>query len=179
MKRALIILLSLVMLMSAGCSNSKAISVPASFATGNTSVADKWEYELYIDNINYYMAAYSTALEDEYAAIENQNIDAFEKAYKNCISALQDFYDIPCPDNIKADHEEFMTLIERDKKGYELLLEAVYYERNLQNLTASEQDEITKLHSEIDEHFSYADDPDSENLWDAKEKLIKTAEQYI
>ncbi len=179
MKKALLILLSLIVLTATGCSNSKSTNIPTSSATENVSVADRWEYEVYIDNIDYYMTAYSTALEDEYTAIENQDIDAFEKAYKKCILALEDFYDIPCPDNLKAEHDEFMTLIERDKTGYELLLEAIYYERNYQNLTASEQEEMTKLEAEIDEHFSYTDDPDCINLWDAKAKLIETASKFI
>lgn len=179
MKKSLIIVLTVIMLMTAGCSNSRNGKVPVSSATENVSVADKWEYEVYIDNIDYYMAAYSTALEDEYAAIENQDIDELEKAYKKCVSALKDFYDIPCPDSLKEEHDEFMTLIDRDKTGYELLLEAIHYERNSQNLTASEQEEMTKLEAEIDEHFSYTEDPDIINLWDAKVKLIEAASKFI
>lgn len=179
MKKSLIILLSVIVLIVSGCSTGKNASIPLSSTAGNEGVTDKWEYEVYIDNIDYYMNNLAVAFDEEVVAIENEDLDGLEKAYKKCILALEDFYDIPCPDNIKAEHDEFMTLIESDKKGYELILKAIYYEKNFQNLTNKEQEEFTELQSEIDEHFSYTDDAESINLWDAKSKVTEAASKFI
>ena len=117
MKKAIILFLSLMMLMATGCSNKKSTSIPSSSVAEAESTVDKLEYEFYIDNIDYCISNLATALDDEVIAIENEDLDELEKAYKKCIYALEDFYEIPCPENIKTEHEELMTILEREKKG--------------------------------------------------------------
>lgn len=185
MKKTIIILLSIIMLTATGCSeNSK--NSPKSSATESENTATRLDYEFYIESMNFYMDSYTDAGEKQQEATEKLNqatsaedidFEELKKAYGLCVSALEDFSELQCPENIKTEHDEFMAQIETEKEIYELLLRQIYFEENKETLTDAEKEEQTAVSGQLSQLLNF--DENAPTLWDLRNKVIDAALKYI
>lgn len=184
MKKTVILLLSAILLISTGCSTGKTVSATSSVTEGTASV-DKMEYEFYVESFNFYMDSYFDASEkqqevmeklNQATSAENVNFEELKKVYELCISALDDFYELSCPENIKTEHEEFMAQIETEKEIYELMLRQIYFEENKETLTDAEKEEQTTVSERLTKLLTF--DENAPTLWDLRTKVIDAAYKY-
>ena len=184
MKKTVILLLAIIMLTMAGCSNNKP-DISTSSAAESKGTADRMDYEFYIESLNFYMDSFVDANEKQIEASDKLNQAASEedidfeelkKAYNLCISALEDFYELSCPENIKTEHDEFIAQIETEKKICELMLRQIYFEENKETLTDAEKEEQTAVTEQLSELLT--SDENTPTLWELRNRVVDAAYKY-
>lgn len=177
MKKHIILLLAAFVLSS--CSvNPKQQTTTASVATAS---ADSWEYEFYVEDIDYYMSEYIDKMDKVTEAIELMDYTALKEGYGECVQALDKFYEITYPEPLEEKHSKFLSVIDREKRINEILEEiyayGVKYDSPDSNITPEEQSEMQRLQDELDRLYKESENDIS--MWDAKNAVLEEAYSYL
>ncbi len=133
MKKALpIISLIVMMLLSAGCGkDDTAVSVVGG-ADGTTATvvagqAEAWEYELYIEEINYSMDKYLTGYYSARYALAYQDTAAAKEYVDSSIEALGELGKTVCPSDLEDVHGKFIYAVGLAKEFDECYIDYLGY----------------------------------------------------
>lgn len=177
MKKLIILLLTALVLSS--CSAKPAQQTTTTAA--DTASADAWEYEFYVEDIDYYMTKYVDATNKVAEANELMDYSAAKEAYGECVQALDKFYEIAYPAPLEEKHSKFLSVIDREKRMDEILESMcgfyVKYDSFEPEFTPEEQSEIQRLQDELDRLYK-----ESENdigMWDARTAVLEEAYSYL
>ena len=177
MKKLIILLLTAFVLSS--CSANPAQQTTTTAAV--TASADAWEYEFYVDDINYYTLKYIDATDKVIEATELMDYTAVKEGYGECVQTLEKFYEIVYPAPLEEKHSKFLSVIDREKRIYEILEEisayCVKYDSTDPDLTPEEQSEMQSLQDELDRLYNESENDIS--MWDAKTAVLEEAYSYL
>lgn len=177
MKKHIILLLAAFVLSSCSA-NPKPQTTTTSVATAS---ADSWEYEFYVEDIDYYMSEYIDKMDKVTEAVELMDYTALKEGYGECVQALDKFYEIAYPEPLEEKHSKFLSVIDREKRINEILEEiyayGVKYDSPDSNLTPEEQSEMQRLQDELDRLYKESENDIS--MWDAKNAVLEEAYSYL
>ena len=177
MKKLIILLLTAFVLSS--CSAKPAQQTTTTSAA--TASADAWEYEFYVEDIDYYMTKYVDATNKVAEANELMDYTALKKGYGECVQALDKFYEIAYPAPLEEKHSKFLSVIDREKRMDEILesLSSFYvkYYSFEPEVTPEEQTEIQNLQDELDQLYKESENDIS--MWDARTAVLEEAYSYL
>lgn len=177
MKKHIILLLAAFVLSSCSA-NPKQQTTTTSAATAS---ADSWEYEFYVEDIDYYMSEYIDKTDKVTEAVELMDYTALKEGYGECVQALDKFYEITYPEPLEEKHSKFLSVIDREKRINEILEEiyayGVKYDSPDSNLTPEEQSEMQRLQDELDRLYKESENDIS--MWDAKNAVLEEAYSYL
>ena len=143
----------------------------------DTESAEAWEYEYYIEDINYYMNKYVEVLDKVVEAEQLQDYSSIRKAYKDCRTALDKFHDIVCPEPLSEKHKTFLSVVDSEKEFYGLMLETLKFAENIDELSPEEQMEFANIEMSIENWFEESERGLS--LWDARNAVMEEAYSYL
>ena len=176
--KKLIILLLTAFVLSSCSANPKQQTTTDSVTTAS---ADVWEYEFYVEDIDYYMSEYIDEMDKVAEAIELMDYTALKEGYGECVQALDKFYEIAYPEPLEEKHSKFLSVIDREKRINEILEEiyayGVKYDSPDSNLTPEEQSEMQRLQDELDRLYKESENDIS--MWDAKNAVLEEAYSYL
>ncbi len=176
--KKLIILLLTAFVLSSCSAKPKQQTATTSVATAS---AEAWEYEFYVEDIDYYMLKYIDATDKVTEANELMDYTALKEGYGECVQALDKFYEIAYPEPLEEKHSKFLSVIDREKRIYEILEEiyayCVKYDSPEPDLTPEEQSEIQSLRDELD--ILYKESENDISMWDAKTAVLEEAYSYL
>lgn len=176
MKKLIILLLAAFVL--SACSAKPAQQTTT---TAVTATADAWEYEYYVEDINYYMTKYVDALDKITEANELMDYTALKEGYSECVQALDKFYEIAYPAPLEEKHSKLLSVIDREKRMNEILESMcgfyVKYDSYEPEFTPEEQTEMQNLQDEFDRLYKESENDIS--LWDAKNAVLEEAYSYL
>ena len=176
--KKLIILLLAAFVLSSCSANPKQQTTTTSVATAS---ADSWEYEFYVEDIDYYMSEYIDKMDKVTEAVELMDYTALKEGYGECVQALDKFYEIAYPEPLEEKHSKFLSVIDREKRINEILEEiyayGVKYDSPDPDLTPEEQSEIQRLQDELDRLYKESENDIS--MWDAKNAVLEEAYSYL
>ncbi len=177
MKKLIILLLTALVLSS--CSAKPAQQTTTTAVV--TASADAWEYEFYVEDIDYYMTKYVDTLDKITEANELMDYAAAKEAYGDCVQALDKFYEITYPEPLEEKHNKLLSVIDKEKRMNEILESMcsfyVKYDSYEPELTPEEQTEMQNLQDEFNRIF---DEPMNDiSLWDAKNAVLEEAYSYL
>lgn len=135
-------ILTAVMLFS-GCSSSAGTET----TTASPAVtAEAWEYEYYIEELDYHMGKYDAAVAEFSELVALQDWSAAKKEAESHIEILDNISEIIIPVGLEECEEDILTAVEYEK-GYRSLAIRLfdYY------INGSEQEQIDALALELDE----------------------------
>ena len=177
MKKLIILLLTAFILSS--CSAKPAQQTTTTAVV--TASADAWEYEFYIEDIDYYMTKYVDVLDKIAEANELMDYSAAKEAYGECVQALDKFNEITYPAPLEEKHSKFLSAIDNEKRMNEILESMcsfyVKYDSYEPELTPEEQTEMQNLQDEFNRIFDESTNDIS--LWDAKNAVLEEAYSYL
>ncbi len=177
MKKLIILLLAAFVLSS--CSANPEQQTATDSVT--TASADVWEYEFYVEDIDYYMSEYIDKMDKVTEAVELMDYTALKEGYGECVQALDKFYEIAYPEPLEEKHSKFLSVINREKRINEILEEiyayGVKYDSPDSNLTPEEQSEMQRLQDELDRLYKESENDIS--MWDAKNAVLEEAYSYL
>ncbi len=178
MKKLIILLLTALVLSSCSANPAQQSAITT---TTVKAAADTWEYEYYVEDIDYYMLKYIDATDKVIEANELMDYTALKKAYGECVKALDKFYEIVYPAPLEEKHSKFLSVIDREKRMNEILEEiyayCVKYNSLEPELTPEEQTEIQRLQDELDRLYKESENDIS--MWDAKTAVLEEAYSYL
>lgn len=177
MKKLIILLLTALVLSS--CSSAPAQQTTTTGAA--TASADAWEYEFYVEDIDYYMTKYTDALDRVAEANELMDYTALKEHYGECVQALDKFYEIVCPAPLEEKHSKFLSVIDREKRMNEILESMcgfyVKYDSYEPEFTPEEQTEMQSFQEELERLYKESENDIS--MWDAKNAVLEEAYSYL
>lgn len=173
MKKLILILFASLVLTSCTSSPSKQETTTTTPAVS----VETWEYEYYIEDINYYMDMYIKAQDKAIEANDTGDIELLKQAYEDNLSALEKMSEIKYPETLKEKHSVFLSAIERETEYYEMLSDAVYYAEKYDSLTAKEQKELQGLEAKLDRY--YIESENEISLWNAMSEAMNEAMTYL
>ena len=173
MKKLIILLLTALVLSSCTTRTAKQTTT----TTTVKAVTEAWEYEYYIDDIDYYMNKYVEVLDKASEAEQLQDYGAMKKAYKDCRIALDKFYDIVCPEPLLEKHNTFLLAVDSEKEFYGLMLETLDFAENIDELSPEEQMKFANIEMSIESWFEESERGLS--FWDAHNVVLEEAYSYL
>jgi len=177
MKKLIILLLTAFVLSS--CS-AKPVQQTTTAATEKTAT-EAWEFEYYIEDIDYYMNGYVETLDKIAEANEFMDYTAWKEGYGECVQALDKFYEIVYPAPLEEKHSKFLSVIDREKRMNEILesMCSIYvkYDSYDPAFTPEEQTEMQKLQDELE--LLYKESENDISMWDAKNAVLEEAYSYL
>ncbi len=177
MKKLIILLLTALVLSS--CSAKPAQQTTTTAVV--TASADAWEYEFYVEDIDYYMTKYVDTLDKITEANELMDYAAAKEAYGDCVQALDKFYEITYPAPLEEKHNKLLSVIDKEKRMNEILESMcsfyVKYDSYEPELTPEEQTEMQNLQDEFNRIFD--ESMNDISLWDAKNAVLEEAYSYL
>lgn len=147
MKRIAALFLTLAVIALSGCNgagNAQTTTPPA-------VTAETWEYEYYVEDLDYYMTQYNTAVARFSELCALQDYDAAAEEAEGHIEILDKFSEIITPTGLEEYQNDILTSVEYEKEYRELAASALYYLENYNTLTSDEQEEYDKLYRQIEE----------------------------
>ena len=131
-KTLLTISLIVVMMLSAGCGKENAAVSVIGGADGQTATvvagqAEAWEYELYIEEINYSMDKYLTAYHSARYALAYQDTAAAKEHLDSEIEALGELEKTVCPPDLEEVHSNFLYAVGLVKENEECYRDYLSY----------------------------------------------------
>jgi len=145
-KKTLTIILAAALIAVSGCNNN---NPPANTTTESVAApADAWEYEYYIEDLNYYMKQYvdSVMKFSELCAVEDYNAAA--KELENHIEVLNKLSEIITPVGLEEYQDDILSAVECEKEYRELAKKMLYYVENKDTLTPEEKEEYNQLYQQ-------------------------------
>ena len=177
MKKLIILLLTAFILSSCSAKPAQQTTTTSAAAVS----ADAWEYEFYVEDIDYYMTKYLDALDTITEANELMDYTAAKEAYGECVQELDKFYEIVYPAPLEEKHSKFLSAIDNEKRINEILESMcsfyVKYDSYEPELTPEEQTEMQNLQDEFNRIFDESTNDIS--LWDAKNAVLEEAYSYL
>lgn len=169
MKKLIIILLASLVLTSCASTQGKQTTTTTTPAVS----VETWEYEYYIEDVNYCMDMYIKAQDKAIEGNNNGDIELLKQAYDDSLSALEKMSEIKYPETLKEKHSIFLSAIERETEYYEMLIDAVHYAEKYDSLTVEEQKDFQDLEAKIDRY--YIESENEISLWNAASESINEA----
>lgn len=130
-KTLLAISLIVVMLLSAGCGKENTAVSVIGGADGPTATvvgqAEAWEYELYIEEIDYFMDKYLAAYHSARYALAYQDIAAAKEHIDSEIAALGELEKTVCPPDLEEVHSKFLYAVGLVKENEECYRDYLSY----------------------------------------------------
>ncbi len=145
-KKALAIILAAMVIAASGCNNT---NPPANTTTESVAApADAWEYEYYIEDLNYYMNQYTDSVMkfSEFCTLEDY--DAAAKELDSHIDVLNKLSEIITPVGLEEYQADILTAVEYEKEYREFAKKALYYMENKDTLTPEEKEEYNQLYQQ-------------------------------
>lgn len=177
MKKLIILLLTAFVLSS--CSAKPVQQTTTTSAA--TAAADAWEYEFYVEDIDYYTLKYIDVVDKVTEANELMDYTALKEGYGECVQALEKFYEIAYPAPLEEKHSKFLSVIDREKRMNEILESMcsfyVKYDSYEPEFTPEEQTEMQNLQDELDRLYKESENDIS--MWDAKNAVLEEAYSYL
>lgn len=177
MKKLIILLLTVIILSSCSAKSMQKITT----ASDEKTATEAWEFEYYIEDINYYMNRYVEALDNVTAANELMDYTALKEAYGECVQALDKFNEIAYPAPLEEEHGKFLSVIDREKRMDEILESMfsfyVKYDSFEPEFTPEEQTEIQSLQDELNRLID--ESVNDISMWDAKNAVLEDAYSYL
>ena len=177
MKKLIILLLTAFVLSS--CSAKPVQQTTTTSAA--TAAADAWEYEFYVEDIDYYTLKYIDVVDKVTEANELMDYTALKEGYGECVQALDKFYEISYPAPLEEKHSKFLSVIDREKRMNEILESMcsfyVKYDSYEPEFTPEEQTEMQNLQDELDRLYKESENDIS--MWDARTAVLEEAYSYL
>ena len=143
--------LAIVIMMFSGCGNENT-SVSVMGGTDGTTAAEDatqveaWEYEFYVEDINYYMDKYLAAYYPVREALAYQDIAAAKEHIDSEIEALGKLEKTVCPHGLEDVHSKFIYVVGLSKECEECYRDYLGYIENGDSLSP----EVDALVAELD-----------------------------
>ncbi len=143
-KKTLALILAALVLLS-GCSNSGGTAQTTTTAAAAPSEA--WEYEFYIEDLDYFMNQYLQNYNSARNAFVAQDGASVRNYLKNALEALNSLENVIYPPNLEEVHGKFLYAVELQKELAECNTEISYYIGNTGSLTSDDYSELNNLNS--------------------------------
>lgn len=147
LKKTLAVILAAMLIAASGCNNN---SGTAQTTAVTAAPADVWEYEQYIEDLNYYRDEYNAAIARFSELCSLSDYDAAAEEAKSHIEILNEFSAIITPSGLEEQQNNILTAVENEKKYRELAVSVLYYMENYDTLTPAEQEEYNQLYQQIE-----------------------------
>ena len=147
MKRFLPFLLALAIAAFSGC-NSTSGNAQVTTTNVTEAVPDAWEYEYYIEDLNYYISEYNAAVVNFSELLTAQDYSGAKTALQRHISLLDDIAAIVTPESLSEYQNDILAAVECEKEYRELAEKALYYTENYATLTPEEMEEYNLLYQQ-------------------------------
>lgn len=135
-------ILTAVMLLS-GCNSSAGMETSVTSAPAVT--AEAWEYEYYIEELDYHMGKYDAAVAEFSQLVALQDWNAAKKEAESHIEILDNISEITIPVGLEKCEEDILTAVEYEKEYRSLAIRLFDCYIN-----GSEQSQIDELSLELD-----------------------------
>lgn len=147
MKRIATLLLTLAVIALSGCNGSENAQTTPPPAV----MAEAWEYEYYVEDLDYYMEQYNAAVAQFSELCALQDYDAAADEAESHIEILDKIAEIITPAGLEEYQNDILTAVEYEKEYRRLAADALYYLENYNTLTSAEQEEYDLLRGQIEE----------------------------
>ena len=145
-KKALAIILAAALIAVSGCNNN---NPPANTTTESVAApAEAWEYEYYIEDLNYHMKRYIDSVMKFSELCTLEDYDAAAKELENHIDVLNKLSESIAPVGLEEYQDDILTAVEREKEYRELAKKMLYYMENKDALTPEEKEEYNQLYQQ-------------------------------
>lgn len=145
-KKTLVIILVAVLIAVSGCNNN---NPPADTTTESVAApAEAWEYEYYIEGLNYHMKRYIDSVMKFSELCTLEDYDAAAKELENHIDVLNKLSEIIAPVGLEEYQDDILTAVECEKEYRELAKKMLYYMENKDTLTPEEKEEHNQLYQQ-------------------------------
>lgn len=143
-KKTLALILTAVVLLS-GCSNSGGTAQTTTESTAAPSEA--WEYEFYIEDLDYFMNQYLQNYDSARNAFANEDGAAVRNYLENVLEALNSLESVIYPPDLEEVHSKFLFAVGLQKELAECNTEISYYIGDTSSLTSDDYSELNNLNS--------------------------------
>lgn len=172
-KKTLFIILAVMVITVSGCSNGTAQTTTESAAP----VSDVMDYEMYIEDLDYYMNQYFQSYDSAKEAFGIQDADSTKEHLGNSIDALNSLRNIIYPPNLEEIHSELLSAAELQKKVIECDIELTSYTGASSELSDEERNSLNALNAKAAEILAEIEEKGS--VLDAWRDAKNAAFSYI
>ena len=148
MKRIAAFMLALAVAALSGCNGSSNSQVTSTTPAATVAASDAWEYEYYIEDLNYYISEYNAAVVNFSELLAAQDYSGAKNALQRHTSLLDDIAAIVTPSSLSEYQNDILTAIEYEKEYRQLAEKALYYTENYATLTPEEIEEYNALYQQ-------------------------------
>lgn len=144
LRKTLSLILAAVMVLS-GCNNSNTAQTTTTKAVVPPS--DAWEYEMYIEDLDYYTELCIQNYDAMQYALSVQDYYEAEKNIDYIFENINDIENIIYPPNLEESHAEFLAALSLHKELVECYHELIGYMKKSDSLTQEDYDELDKINA--------------------------------
>lgn len=144
-KKTLAIILAAALITVSGCNNN---NPPANTTTESVAApAEAWEYEMYIEDLDYYMELCIQNYDAMQYALSVQDFYEAEKNIDYIFENINSIENIIYPQNLEESHAEFLAALSLHKELIECYHELIGYMKKSDSLTQEDYDELDKINA--------------------------------
>ncbi len=146
-KKTLAIILSAVLLFS-GCNSSQTAQATT---TAAVAPSEAWEYEMYIEDLEYFSGRYFQSIYAAQSAFSMMNEADAKKHVGSALEALTGLEGVIYPPNLEEAHGQFLQTVEILKELTECRLDLAGYLSEYPDFTPEESEEYNKIATRMNE----------------------------